>query len=70
MTGFLCSFGASPRTRSVYQTGLAFRGSVCLCLPSAMIKGMHHHHLAKTKLLKMTGSRLEYIALYGLNDGS
>lgn len=40
----LCSPGY-PKVYSVFQTGLELRSS-CLHLPSAGIKGVHHHHPA------------------------
>jgi hypothetical protein len=38
----LCSLGC-PGTHSVDQAGLELKRSTCLCLPSAVIKGVHHH---------------------------
>ena len=45
-TGFLCSFGACPGTRSVDQAGLELTEiSLPLPLPPG-IKDVCHHHLA------------------------
>lgn len=38
----LCTPG-SPETCSVDQTGLKLKKSVCFCLSSAGVKGVHHH---------------------------
>jgi hypothetical protein len=38
----LCNPG-SPRTCDVDQAGLELTAATCLCLPSAVIKGMGYH---------------------------
>ena len=42
----LCTFGACPGTHSVDQLASNSQRSVCLCLPSAGIRGVCLHHLA------------------------
>ena len=43
----LCSPGC-PGTHSVEQAGLKLKSSACLYLPSAGVKGVPHHCLAKS----------------------
>jgi hypothetical protein len=47
-TGFLCCSPGCPGTHSVDQAGLELRNPpASVCLPSAEIKGMSHHILAR-----------------------
>jgi hypothetical protein len=49
----LCSSGC-PGTCSVDQVGLELRALACLCLPSAGIRGVHYHCLARWLLIMNT----------------
>ena len=77
-TGFLCSFGVCPGTPSVDQAGLTVTEiSVCLCLPSAGIKGMHHHYPAERTFkirniifVNQKNKKIKTEQRLGLNDKS